>query len=61
MHAADVAEDVHRHPFGPALRALGDAGTAVELDDQRLLSRAGFIYDALYAYCQRSTGREGTP
>ncbi len=61
VHAADIAEDVDSHPFGPALRALGDAGTEVEPDDQHLLARAGFVYDALYAHCQHQVGRGGTP
>ena len=57
VHAADIAEDVDTHPFGPALRAIGDAGTLVEGNDQRLLERATFVYDALYAYCQQQTTR----
>jgi hypothetical protein len=56
VHAADIAADVESHPFGPALRAIGDAGTAVEDDDQRLLQRGLFVYDALYAHCQHVTG-----
>jgi hypothetical protein len=56
VHAADIAADVDTHPFGAALRALGDAGAAVERDDQRLLRRGLFVYDALYAHCQRVTG-----
>jgi hypothetical protein len=52
VHAADIAEEADAHPFGPALRAIGNAGAAVECDDQRLLSRALFVYDALYAHCQ---------
>jgi len=54
VHAADIADDVDSHPFGPALRAIGDAGARVEEDDQRLLDRASFVYDALYAYCQKT-------
>jgi hypothetical protein len=54
VHAADVASDVDSHPFGAALRAIGEAGTAVEPDDQELLRRATFVYDALYAHAQRS-------
>src|SRR5262245_43037693 len=54
-HAADIASDVDSHPFGAALRAIGGAGSAVESDDQRLLGRAIFVYDALYAYCQQVT------
>ena len=53
VHAADIADDVASHPFGAALRAIGEAGARVEEDDQRLLSRASFVYDALYAYCQK--------
>ena len=49
VHAADVASDVDSHPFGAALRAIGDAGGVVEDDDQKLLHRATFVYDALYA------------
>jgi hypothetical protein len=51
VHAADVSSDVDTHPFGGALRAIGNAGTAVEGDDLRLLERATFVYDALYAHC----------
>jgi hypothetical protein len=53
VHAADIASDVESHPFGAAVRAIGDAGAAVEADDQRLLDRGRFVYDALYAYCQQ--------
>jgi hypothetical protein len=53
VHAADIAADVDSHPFGVALRAIGDAGALVETDDNELLRRAAFVYDALYAHCQR--------
>jgi hypothetical protein len=56
VHAADIAEDVDTHPFGAALRAIGEAGLAVELYDQQLLNRALFVYDALYAHCRQATG-----
>lgn len=55
IHAADIAADADSHPFGPALRAIGDGGIRVESDDLRLLERGLFVYDALYAYCQRTT------
>ncbi len=51
VHAADISSDSHAHPFGAAVRALGEAGSLVEADDDRLLGRALFVYDALYAYC----------
>jgi hypothetical protein len=53
VHAGDIAEDVDTHPFGAALRAIGDAGTTVEAHDHELLRRGLFVYDALYAYCER--------
>lgn len=56
VHAADIATDVDSHPFGAALRAIGQAGLDVEADDQRLLERGLFVYDTLYAWCQRHTG-----
>jgi hypothetical protein len=46
---------VDSHPFGRTLRAIGDAGTAVEPDDLRLLERGRFVYDALYSHCQSTT------
>ena len=61
VHAADIANDVDTHPFGAALRAIGDAGADVEPDDQRLLERGRFVYDALYAHCQRRTKPETRP
>ena len=52
VHAADVAEDRDSDPLGPGLEAIGQGGLAVEEDDQRLLERATFVYDALYAWCR---------
>jgi len=53
VHAGDIADDVDMHPFGAAVRAIGDAGTVVEADDHELLRRALFVYDALYAHCEQ--------
>ena len=53
VHAADIGEDVETDPFGPALLALGEGGLDAEPDDHRLLERGSFVYDALYAWCQR--------
>lgn len=55
VHAADIAEDLDTDPLGPGLLAIGIGGLDVESDDHRLLERASFVYDALYAYCQRGT------
>jgi len=46
VHAADVAEDLATDALGPGLLAIGVGGLDVERDDDRLLERAGFVYDA---------------
>jgi hypothetical protein len=56
VHAADIAGEENSHPFGAAISALGTAGLDVEDDDQRLLERGMFVYDALYAWCRRNAG-----
>jgi hypothetical protein len=53
VHAADIADDLHTDPAGPGLLAIGLGGLDAEADDQRLLERGQFVYDALYAWCQR--------
>jgi hypothetical protein len=56
VHAADVAEDRDADRFGGCLEAIGVGGLAAEPDDQRLLNRGEFVYDALYAWCQGRVG-----
>jgi hypothetical protein len=51
VHAADIAADLGTDPAGPGLLAIGLGGLDVEDDDHRLLDRATFVYDALYAWC----------
>ena len=51
VHAADIDSEIGTDPFAPALLALAFGGLDVEDDDQRLLERATFVYDALYAWC----------
>jgi hypothetical protein len=53
VHAADISSEIDTDPFAPALLALAMGGLDVEPDDQRLLERASFVYDALYAWCVR--------
>ena len=53
VHAADIDTEIHTDPFAPALLALAFGGLDVEADDHRLLERASFVYDALYAWCAR--------
>ena len=51
VHAADIDRDLHTDPLGPGLLAIGVGGLDVEDDDQTLLHRGMFVYDALYAWC----------
>ena len=53
VHAADIKGDLNTDPLGPGLLAIGEGGLDTEADDQRLLERGSFVYDALYAWCQR--------
>lgn len=53
VHAADVAADLDTDPLGPGLLAIGLGGLDVEADDQQLLARGLFVYDALYAWCRQ--------
>jgi hypothetical protein len=52
VHAADVSGQLDTDPLGPGPLAIGQGGPHVEDDDQRLLERGMFVYDALYAWCQ---------
>jgi hypothetical protein len=53
LHAADVEAEIDSDAAGPGLLAIGIGGLDVESDDPRLLDRATFVYDALYAWCAR--------
>lgn len=53
VHAADIAADRDSDPLGAGLEAIGVGGLDVEADDLLLLERGSFVYDALYAWCQR--------
>jgi hypothetical protein len=55
VHAADIAQDLDSDPLGPGLLAIGQGGLDVVANDQRLLARGLFVYDALYAWCQQQT------
>jgi hypothetical protein len=59
VHAADIESEVETDPAGPGLLAIGIGGLDVEPDDQRLLTRATFVYDALYAWCARQVAPVG--
>lgn len=53
VHAADIEADLETDPLGPGLLAIGLGSLDVESDDQVLLERELFVYDALYAWCKR--------
>jgi len=59
VHAADINADLNTDPLGPGLLAIGQGGLHVEDDDQRLLERGLFVYDALYAWCQQDAAATG--
>jgi hypothetical protein len=59
VHAADIDQDIGTHPAGPGLLAIGLGGLDVEADDHRLLERASFVYDALYAWCRQQDAKVG--
>jgi hypothetical protein len=60
VHAADIASELDTDPFGAALLALAFGGLDVEADDHRLLERASFIYDALYAWSAQQVAAGAT-
>jgi hypothetical protein len=53
IHAADIVGEEHTDPLGAGLLAIGLGSLEVEADDYRLLEREIFVYDALYAWCQK--------
>jgi hypothetical protein len=58
VHAADITADLDADPLGAGVLAIGIGGLDVEPDDQRLLDRGSFVYDALYAWCHRDLQAE---
>ena len=60
VHAADIATDRGSDPLGAGLEAIGVGGLDVEADDQILLERGSFVYDALYAWCKRQAASRAT-
>ena len=53
VHAADIESELDSDPVGPGLLAIGLGALEVEADDNRVLEREGFVYDALYAWCEK--------
>jgi hypothetical protein len=57
VHAADIESELDTDPIAPGLLAIGIGGLDAESDDQRLLERGSFVYDALYAWCVREVAK----
>lgn len=53
VHAADIEGELFTDPLAPGLLAIAEGARDAEADDYRLLERESFVYDALYAWCQR--------
>jgi len=60
VHAADIRDDLDTDPIGPGLLAIGEGGLLAEADDEVLLERGSFVYDALYAWCQKQSTVDGS-
>jgi hypothetical protein len=56
VHAADIDGELETDPLGAGLLAIGIGGLDVETDDHALLEKGMFVYDALYAWCQKEPG-----
>lgn len=56
VHAADIDGELDTDELGAGLLAIGIGGLDVESDDHVLLDRSMFVYDALYAWCERQIG-----
>ena len=55
VHAAAITADLDTDPLAPGLAALGEGGLEAEANDDWLVERGMFVYDALYAWCRRCT------
>jgi hypothetical protein len=56
VHASDIEGELETDPLGPGLLAIAEGARDVEPDDLKLLERESFVYEALYAWCQRNPG-----
>ena len=53
VHGADFPEEIQSTPESAGLWAISQGFTDVSRDDAEILSRAGFLYDSLYAHLAR--------
>jgi hypothetical protein len=59
VHGADFPAELGFTPESAGLWAISQGFTEVETDDLKILSRASFIYDSLYAHLRRRGSDEG--
>jgi hypothetical protein len=58
VRAADIKGQEHVAPEGLGLRAIADGCQAMGLSDEERLEKQFPMYDALFAYCRKSTNKE---
>jgi len=56
VHGADFADEVELPPESSGLRAISRGFPLVSSDDQEIVARASFLYDALYATLRERLG-----
>jgi len=56
VHGADFPAEIGITPESAGLWAISQGFTDVEPDDERIVERASFLYDSLYAHLRRSSG-----
>jgi len=52
VHAADVAQDLHKDEIAPGLEAVATGFGLILPDDHANLEAQFVVYDALYAWCR---------
>jgi len=58
VRAADIKGQEHVAPEGIGLRAIADGCQTMGLSDEDRLAKQFPMYDALFAYCRKSTDKE---
>ncbi len=58
VHAADVAEDIHKDPLARGLEAIATGYSLRYPDDHENLEHQFEVYDALYAWCRLQMARK---
>ena len=56
VHGADFPAEIDATPESAGLWAISQGFTDVETDDLRIVERASFLYDSLYAHLRRTAG-----